>query len=435
MRIKLVNPTLLLYLSMAYWVPGFLNWLVSYESEVYAAPSSDWLSWLYVGLMFFIVIAFSFKIEPLSQNKINYKLNFSVNFSVKFLLVLLVVLFFFSALGYSLGLSSWRYSNVGLSYSLNFTTLVYVLAPSMLNFILFLLLFFRWDISPLYYRVVLFFIILNMALTATGIGPALAVLLGILTFIAPMTMQKIIFVSRVDINGSQIRKLPLWKLAVFFLLSGILAVVAFIVGESIKTQVDFGVLLHQKIDDIGEFLHYFLGRISVGWYSLLSSVYWFVYLDIDGHFDNVLAPILNAWYRFSVLTGGWFPIDRPIDGSLARINYKLINLYPYNDREGTTPGLIPSFLIAFPLWIAPFAMIVYLSIYHAIQKRLRKRMRGRPSWLGEVLILYFTMIFFSSPIDFLLIFDPVLVIVFFFLLLAFSFNLKRMKKRVQLHRM
>jgi hypothetical protein len=94
---------------------------------------------------------------------------------------------------------------------------------------------------------------------------------------------------------------------------------------------------------------------------------------------------------------------------MARINYSLINLHPFNDREGTTPGLIATFVLAFPIWLGPFALASYLWIYDTLQAGIRRRFAGRPTLFGELLLLYFSTVFFSSPVDFLLVFDPMLL--------------------------
>jgi hypothetical protein len=165
-------------------------------------------------------------------------------------------------------------------------------------------------------------------------------------------------------------------------------------------------------EEMGVFLDYLVGRISVQWYSLVAALHHYVEIGGADPLKNLMAPVTNAGFRFSTLTGGGLGIERPLDGSLARINYGLINLYPFNDREGTTPGLIATFVLTFPFWLGPFALAGYLWIYNRIQAGLRKRFAGQPTILGELLLLYFTAVFFSSPADFLLLFDPMLLTLF-----------------------
>ena len=144
----------------------------------------------------------------------------------------------------------------------------------------------------------------------------------------------------------------------------------------------------------------------------MAALHSYVELDYINPLQNLMAPLNNAVFRFSSLTGGWLDMERPLDGSLGRINYLLINLYPINDREGTTPGLIATFIHTFPVWLGPFALASYLWFYDKVQKGLRYRFAGRPTFIGELVLLNFTSVFFASPADFLLLFDPMLLTLF-----------------------
>jgi hypothetical protein len=403
MKLRCVNPTLLLYLAWVYALPAMLNGWLNYESEIYVNPSNGLGTWLYAGLLFCIVAAFAFRIErstgtrPAPSSK-------PWQVPVKLIVTILVGVITVASIGAASGLSRWRYAGEGLSGSLDLMSLLFVLAPNVLELILFALLFFNYQISSQAKRGLLLLLTVGLALTATGIGPMLAVLLALTSAIAPETMRRILLnPDRVTASTPKLRRL-IWMLP----LVGGLGVLAYLAGDAIKRDVSlFEVLDTQDASDV--FLQYLVGRISVQWYSLVAAMNLMVELGVGDPLRNLMAPVTNAGFRLSSLTGGWLGIERPLDGSMGRINYGLINLYPFNDREGTTPGLIATFVLAFPIWLGPFALASYLWIYDKVQMGLRGRLAGRPTLFGELLLLYFTVVFFSSPVDFLLVFDPMLL--------------------------
>jgi hypothetical protein len=419
MRLRCANPTLLLYLAWIYALPAVLNGWLDYESELYVNPNNSLGTWLYAGLMLFIAAAFAFRVER-SMGPRPAPAPKPWQVPVKLIITVLVGVLTVASLGLDSGLSRWRYAEEGLSGSLNLMSLLFVLAPNVLELILFALLFFHYQLSSSRLRVLLLLLTVDLALTASGIGPMLGVLLALTSAIAPNTMRRILLKpDHVTANTQKLRRL-IWMLP----LVGGLGVLAYLVGDAVKRGVGLTEVL-DTLDASDVFLQYLVGRISVQWYSLVAALNQMVELGVGDPLRNLMAPVTNAGFRFSSLTGGWFGIERPLDGSLARINYGLINLYPFNDREGTTPGLIATFVLAFPIWLGPFALASYLWIYDKVQAGLRRRFAGRPTLFGELLLLYFTAVFFSSPVDFLLVFDPMLLTLVAWCYLGLSAKPKR----------
>lgn len=420
--IRLANPVLLLYLLYTYIGPAALNFLTGYESEIYLNPSNGVFSWLYAVLLLGIVGAFAFDFEFLTigPRSLPRVLPSAWNLPAPALIVFLSIVLGVGITGAALGLARWRYSGEALSSSLDLTTLLYVLAPNFVEMLLFILIFFRYVVRPFSVRVILVLVIACLSLTATGIGPMVSVLLACVAFLAPDTLRRWLFrvsdgASVAVFEGITVRKL------LFAAVTVILGAGAYVIGDAIKRDVaPLDVIAEMEAGGKGAFAEYLIGRLSVHWYSLVVAVHEFVDVDVGGQFDHLMAPLGNAWFRFSTLTGGWMPSERPLNGSLGRLNYNLINRYPLSEREGSSPGLIASFLIAFPVWLAPFALTAYLAVYNGIQKRLRLRMAGRLSWVGESVLLEFTSIFFDSPVDFLLIFDPMVVTAIGWVALGYS---------------
>ena len=406
MTLRLRNPVLLLYLLFTYALPAWVNWFTGYESALYVNPDSGLGSWLYAALLFTIVVAFAFRIEYRQSAAAQPPAAPTPRLPVRPVFTLLALVLIVALAGAAMGLSRWRYAEDGLSSALGPTTVLYVLAPSLLEILLFALVFFRYHAKPLHRQLALLLVAACMALTASGIGPMFAALLAVIATLAPDTLRSLLFRADAAAHG-RVRRLRVSRLLVFAAVSVVLAAGAYVVGDAIKTNTDLGTVVQALGDDGSDiFVNYLIGRLSVHWYSLVAALHQFVDADLGGQLGNLMAPIGNAWFRFTALTGGWLPAERPLDGSLARLNYNLINLYPFNDREGSSPGLLASFVIAFPTWLAPWALTGYLWLYNAVQKRLRQRMLGQPTWLGEVVLLYFTAVFFASPVDFLLVFDP-----------------------------
>lgn len=403
MRLRCANPTLLLYLAWVYALPAMLNGWLNYESEIYVNPSNGLGAWLYAGLLFFIAAAFAFRIER-SMGPRPSPVRQPWQVPVKPFVTVLMIVMIVAGLGVASGLSRWRYAEEGLSGSLDLMSLLFVLAPNVLELILFALLFFHYQLSSRTLRVLLLLLTVDMALTASGIGPMLGVLLALVAAIAPETIKLILLKSNhATANKPKLRRL-IWMLP----LVGVLGVLAYSIGDAVKRGVGLSEVIEtQDASDV--FLHYLVGRISVQWYSLVAALHQMVELGVGDPLRNMMAPVTNASFRFSSLTGGWLGIERPLDGSMARINYSLINLYPFNDREGTSPGLIATFVLAFPIWLGPFSLAGYLWIYDKVQAGLRRRFAGTPTLFGELLLIYFTTVFFSSPVDFLLVFDPMLL--------------------------
>jgi hypothetical protein len=273
-----------------------------------------------------------------------------------------------------------------------------------LEIILFSLLFFHYQLSSRVKYLILLLLAVDFALTASGIGPMLSALLALTAVVSPKTVRRILLKSDKETAKTPNLLRLIWMLP---LIAG-LGVLAFLIGDAIKRGVSLTEAVDTQ-DTAGLFLQYLVGRISVQWYSLVAALHQMVELGAGDPLQNLLAPVTNAGFRLSNLTGGWLGIERPLDGSLARVNYGLINRYPFNDREGTSPSLIATFVLTCPVWLGPFALTAYLWIYDKIQAGLRRRFAGRPTLAGELLLLYFTLVFFSSPADFLLVFDPMLL--------------------------
>ena len=424
MNLRIRNPTLLIHLVWVYALPALLNTWLMYESEVYVNSSSGHLTWLYGALLFTIVVAFAFSLDFRSFHRANQSL---ILWKVPQLTMisLLAIVLFVGAMGALSGLSNWRYAAEGLSASLDPMTLLFVLAPNVLELVFFTLLFFNHDLKSRSLRVIYLLLFICLALTASGIGPMITVLLALVTAIAPLTFRRLLFKASVTNEYSMLRPI-LGKLFLLSPLVAILGVLAYFIGDAIKSGSSLEELIKNLGDDeMNVFLYYLLGRISVHWYSISEALHQMVELGVGDPVNNLMAPVKNAGFRLSSLFGGLLDIERPLNGSMARINYNLVTLNPFNEREGTSPGLLATFVLAFPIWLGPFALATYLWFYDKVQSGLRLRFAGSLTLFGELMLLYFTSVFFTSPVDFLLVFDPLLLFIIVLCCLGLSAKTNR----------
>lgn len=416
MNIRCTNPALLIYLLFVYLIPAFLNWWIGHEPAFYEAPKLAPLSFIYLVILFLVTASFAFlpPISTYSAGRTEKKSEFSTG-AIFFILIGILII---SINGATSGFSRWRYADDGLSSALGPTQLLYVVAPNILEIILFLLIFFNHGLSRKKFLPLLMLLTVCLMLTASGIGPMVLVILAFAVMIWPESVRRLLFRPKFD-SVWKIRKSTTRSLIFIIPVLSVIAIFGYLIGDSIKRGVDIVSVIEQTgFEGFRAFLIYLLERLSVQWYSLLVSLNRYVELGLQGQLENLYAPLGNAAFRLSALLGGVFDVERPVDGSIARINYGLINLYPFNDREGTTPGLIASFVIAFPAWFSPIALASYLSVYSYIQQKLRSHMGGDLSLIGEIVFLYFTVVFFSSPVDFLLIFDPLVITIIFWCYIA-----------------
>ncbi len=405
MKVHCSNPSLVIYLVLVYALPAFLNLWFDYESDIYWVPVNNLATWIYGGILFAVTISFSFRLKSSASRNLNIPLHIDWNMPWKNLTLLLFLFLSVGIFGTISGMSQWRYSANELSSYINPISFLYVLAPNIVELILFILIFFQYNSAGNQYRIVAFMVVICLALTASGIGPMIGVLLALIFAIIPLTVRRLIFKQFLNnqgfagVSASVILLLPI----VFCLGVG-----AYLVGDAIKTGMSIlDVISTNSRIDLESFLYYFVGRISVHWYSINAALHQTVELGVGDPVNNLMAPAANAAFRFSTLFGDWLNIERPLNGSMSRINYNLVSLYPFNDREGTSPGLIATFVLAFPIWIGPFALAGYLWIYDKVQLGLRRRFAGRLTLFGEFILLYFTAILFASPVDFLLLFDTI----------------------------
>ena len=420
---------LLLYLVASYTIPFLAIHITGFDSAYYKYPSLSAPQFIY-GLLIFgavVLAAVSGRKGPAGPR-----------ISIKpppfpFQLGLLIILDIFAAAGYVDGLGGWRYQSTGLSENLSFTSLFYVLAQQIFEFMVFLEIFLFGGATGADFnkrRIITLLLALGLLLVASGLGPMITAMVVFLYVIFPRQFQLLIFRENVSGAGSRVGvKLGLVPMiAVGF----IALVAALVLGEQIKSGVDSVRATDNLLEtNGGDYLGYVIERFSTAEYSLRVALADYATLGWDKVASNFWAPIGNFLFRMDALTGGVFGMNRPYAGSLMRLNYEMINYYPFDPRQGTSPGLIAGFVMSFPIPIAIIAASTYVLIVKWILNNIGRGIIAHPTFFGVALGVYFLGPLFVSPIDLLLILDNGFFA--FLLFLGLAFVVRAQARKVSQH--
>jgi hypothetical protein len=182
-------------------------------------------------------------------------------------------------------------------------------------------------------------------------------------------------------------------------------------------------------DYVIEFIPYLIERISPSLVSL--SVVLDKYGDtfrIDENLINLMELKDNLIFRISKIAGDKFSFAKPEFGSIMRLNYiQIINHIP-RDREGTSPGLIPGFYMIFPFPLAIIFISIYISFLVRLYNVLINGMKNNLSLIGILFLIKLSNNLLASPIDFILVFDPMFISLLIMLLFARVMNNDNLRK-------
>lgn len=416
---------ILLYLVIGYLIPGIGQSIFGLESAIYRSPELSFVQLTYGGLAFFVVIASAWDRQAQWDSHIGAIRPPHFRLQLFILLGILVI----AAFGFGEGMSRWRYSSTGLSENISLMTLAYVLAPSVLEFMLLLEIFF-FEENPAkraQRRTVCILIALGFILTTSGIGPALLSAIAFLYALFPSQFRLMMFRNYRPSNGeTAATKFGIIPLAT----AGTLAVfVAVIFGDTIKTGGDRDAVTYYWADlTVYEYIAYLIERFSTALISMRAALAEYTTLSWGDVSGNLWAPVSNLLFRIDSLVGGVMGILRPYAGSIMRLNYELININPINQREGTSPGLIGGFLMAFPLPWSLLALGTYTVLIRSMLNNMSRGFVGALTPIGTLAVLYFVFSIFSSPIDYLLIFDNGFLVFLAYLSLALIVRSKTQRR-------
>jgi hypothetical protein len=120
-------------------------------------------------------------------------------------------------------------------------------------------------------------------------------------------------------------------------------------------------------------------------------------------------------------------IDRPVFGSISRINLVMISEYAINPREGTSPGIIAGFFIGTPQVLGFLLFTGFLSASLWFFTPILAAIPGQLSILGYYVFCRLVLVWvYSSPLDLLQIRDESFIVLL--ALIAFRWRILPIKK-------
>ncbi len=212
---------------------------------------------------------------------------------------------------------------------------------------------------------------------------------------------------------------------------------AWVAGEIIKlssAEVDADLIegagaLQTHIEESPEFVSSFGYYLVEGMSSYYHSALFTTstdHSDLSGGASTpLLHPLQSFLFRLDYLTGRFMKVPSPEHGSLSRLNYALLSDEPeISERQGTSPGVLGSFNYVFPFPLSIFGCAIYLAWVARMTNGLLRSHRGEKlTVIGTLLLLFYMLIFFQSPFDFLLVIDNGFI--FAALIAAIAFTAER----------
>ncbi|GAB2975333.1 hypothetical protein GCM10027049_07360 [Mucilaginibacter puniceus] len=260
----------------------------------------------------------------------------------------------------------------------------------------------------IYQKILLIIITLGYVLTLTGSIDMLFILLSIFLI---LNQEKLLFVKynvKKKVNGV-IKFLRSFFIIVFLLL---LIISVVFIGNANKTGFNETVDIFTNKENVSFIFVSTLLRTS-NWYASLLAI------GNQHVFDNTIAyttlsGIFNNFiYQLGVIVG--FDWGKPAIWSASRMSYVQTYVDLSSPTTGSSPGLVASsfYIPFFPLgmFILSFYTVVILRNLSKAFNYARVRLNG----LALLILIFYILPFFDSPLDMLNIFNPSVVFAVFFL--------------------
>ncbi len=310
--------------------------------------------------------------------------------------------------GYASGVNGFRYSNESIAASGTFLKIFFSLSYFSCQFLF--LYYFFYDHDTLKKHSLHNYIKKGGLITAllfgiNGLYTAVLSFLIAITLFFPRLLLPIFFKEKTTF-GALIKRLVFMSTFFIFLIAYIPTVL------KIGAYVKYGSTVEMDSIDVDKHieLSFAIGRISPHYYSLLHNLDFGAFsINFTDMANNLNEPLKSFFFRFDTLTGGFFNLQKPDYGSVSRINLELIADYSYNEREGTAPGLFGGFFLVFPFPLNFLFAGLFTLWFLKIMYRFFYPVKLQLTFLGFVLVEFFTSIYTFSPIDFLTVFDEAFI--------------------------
>lgn len=327
----------------------------------------------------------------------------------------------FSVQHFVSGASGYRYLTEGVSEADSLFLLLIVVLNLIVTVDLFFCMFVRRDerppfLSRRYVENVLLSLVL--VITASGTAGMLVGLASMVYSLWPSWFHRSVFLPKYQ---GILRKTG--RAVITAALAIMVFGVSWMAGETIKMSTgeryqDLVSASDALLEVVREtpgfyenFGYHLISAISSHYYSLLFTADAPRDLLNAGTLSPLVHPLQSLAFRLDYLTGGMLEVPRPEYGSLSRLNYVVLTSEPVISlRQGTSPGLIASFNYVF---ISPFN-ILFCAIYLCLIARLTNSLllahqHKSLSGLGLVLLLFYMLVLFQSPFDFLILLDNAVI--------------------------
>ena len=314
---------------------------------------------------------------------------------------------------YSVSLASFRYDDTGIS-SVGWQLVLVILLKSVASIaLMWLLVIFKSQNLNIRFtdRISVWLMTLVLLYTVDGTGSFLSAILFLIFAVTPKFFINIVFTKT---NTPLLSAKAIWNL--FFLPSLFITMIflSLIIGEGIKADkfsFDVGVVIFS----IKWLAIRLVDGISSHYYALAQFFDPQTYRILE-QYDYPLSYYLNAIeFRMSVLLGG--DVVRPEVQSLSRLNF-LVNSFKTSANEGTSPGVLASFLYILPLPLGLFVAFIYLRWVISLIDRFFDLPGFKLSIFGSIFVLQQFLFLYQSPLDLLLIVDNIPILFMFFWLFA-----------------
>lgn len=166
------------------------------------------------------------------------------------------------------------------------------------------------------------------------------------------------------------------------------------------------------------FFLYFIERISAHLHSLD-----FLILNQYEQEKNIFFIVLDSlqWRLLTILNfiGFSFEIQRPEFSGVSQYNFNIISTI-IDYKQGTSPGVLATFVYLFGPFFGIFFVLVYLIFIANVLKWIFvfNAKKNFYSILSYLIVLYLFQFFFQSPLDFINLFDNVAILNFLVLVYA-----------------
>lgn len=345
----------------------------------------------------------------------------------KYTLTLAILIALTVGLIYSPSLASFRYVDSGLSYGGWQLILTIILKSVAAIVLLWLLTVFKSQNLniKLTDRISVWLLTMVLLYTVDGTGSFLSAILFLIFAVSPKFFTNLILTKT---NTPLFSARAVWNFCFVPLLFIALIFLSLIIGEGIKSK-EFSFDVKLVIFSLKWLAVRIVDGVSSHYYAFVQFFDPQTYRILEKYDYPLSYYLQSSEYRMGTLLG--VEVVRPEVQSLSRLNF-LVNSFKISATEGTSPGVLASFLYILPLPLGLFAAFIYLRWVTNLIDQLFDLQGFKLSIFGGIFVLQQLLFLYQSPLDFLLIFDNSVILLFLVWLFARMTTNARLNKRLEI---